>query len=73
MLITSANIFLGNVVASPADPRSHSFKMQFRARQAHVPLCHRPCAQTIRLMAVGHHKSVYEELTARLRKKTLSR
>lgn len=69
MLKTSANIFPGNVVASTANPRSHSFKMQFRARQAHVPLCHRPSARTIRRMAVGHHKSVYEELTARLRKK----
>jgi mRNA interferase RelE/StbE len=43
---------------------------KFRVRRFRIVYAIDRKAHTIRLLAVGHRQSVYEELTARLRKKT---
>jgi mRNA interferase RelE/StbE len=43
---------------------------KFRVRRFQIVYAIDRKARTIRLMAVGHRQSVYEELTARLRKKS---
>lgn len=42
---------------------------KFRVRRFRIVYAMDRKARTIRLMAVGHRQSIYEELTARLRKK----
>jgi mRNA interferase RelE/StbE len=42
---------------------------KFRVRRFRIVYAIDRKARTIRLMAVGHRQSIYEELTARLRKK----
>jgi mRNA interferase RelE/StbE len=42
---------------------------KFRVRRFRIVYAIERGSRTVRLMAVGHRQSVYEELTARLRKK----
>ena len=49
---------------------AHSSKSKYRVRRFRVVYAVHQKTRIIRLMAVGHRRSVYEELTERLRRKT---